>query len=312
MKDENTNICPHTILIPSPTSLSVAQDSVFSLRRGRPLPSGGLPWPHCSVGNLRLPPRWHHRMDLLHWLAVFFGFQNKNVHNQSKRRCRSRCRRVTVNLIKAVFWSNGTTGLCNGNIFIPGDVVVKLPRWSWRPKMKSLLFKPTSDPDWFLSPRFHFLLKFWIFMQNPPQNPWKSRSPLDLIQRLSQQENSKKDHKVPVRILSSRPQTSVGGVNGSLLGSHRRCNGEGGRQGSYGGRYSVLIFISNWSKPLIFLLINLSIWRCIFFTHRRSLLIMCWFFLSNLKCPLFTSVVVGSLHRMLLILHSSTLFALPN
>lgn len=265
-----TPIFVHTQSLSPPPPLSPSRKTLSSPFGAAVLSlAGGLPWPHCSVGNLRLPPRWHHRMDLLHWLAVFFGFQNKNVHNQSKRRCRSRCRRVTVNLIKAVFWSNGTqprnqTGLCNGNIFIPGDVVVKLPRWSWRPKMKSLLFKPTSDPDWFLSPRFHFLLKFWIFMQNPPQNPWKSHSPLDLIQRLSQQENSKKDHKVPVRILSSRPQTSVGGVNGSLLGSHRRCNGEGGRQGSYGGRYSVLIFISNWSKPLIFLLINLSIWRASF------------------------------------------------
>ncbi|XP_050883663.1 callose synthase 12-like [Lathyrus oleraceus] len=35
-----------------------------------------------TVGDLRLPPRWQPHMDLLDWLALFFGFQNDNVRNQ--------------------------------------------------------------------------------------------------------------------------------------------------------------------------------------------------------------------------------------
>ncbi|TKY48864.1 Callose synthase 12 [Spatholobus suberectus] len=35
-----------------------------------------------SVGDLRLPPQWQPGMDLLDWLALFFGFQNDNVRNQ--------------------------------------------------------------------------------------------------------------------------------------------------------------------------------------------------------------------------------------
>ncbi|EEF44433.1 callose synthase 12 [Ricinus communis] len=37
-----------------------------------------------TVGNLRKPPyaQWHPSMDLLDWLALFFGFQNDNVRNQ--------------------------------------------------------------------------------------------------------------------------------------------------------------------------------------------------------------------------------------
>ncbi|RDX82023.1 Callose synthase 12, partial [Mucuna pruriens] len=37
-----------------------------------------------SIGGLRRPPspRWHLGMDLLDWLALFFGFQNDNVRNQ--------------------------------------------------------------------------------------------------------------------------------------------------------------------------------------------------------------------------------------
>ncbi|CAJ1956577.1 unnamed protein product [Sphenostylis stenocarpa] len=35
-----------------------------------------------SVSDLRLPPRWQPDMDLLDWLALFFGFQNDNVRNQ--------------------------------------------------------------------------------------------------------------------------------------------------------------------------------------------------------------------------------------
>ncbi|KDP24129.1 hypothetical protein JCGZ_25786 [Jatropha curcas] len=37
-----------------------------------------------TVGNLRKPPyaQWHPSMDLLDWLALFFGFQKDNVRNQ--------------------------------------------------------------------------------------------------------------------------------------------------------------------------------------------------------------------------------------
>ncbi|KAJ8749165.1 hypothetical protein K2173_018636 [Erythroxylum novogranatense] len=37
-----------------------------------------------TVGNLRKPPfgQWHPSMDLLDWLALFFGFQDDNVRNQ--------------------------------------------------------------------------------------------------------------------------------------------------------------------------------------------------------------------------------------
>ncbi|CAI0461010.1 unnamed protein product [Linum tenue] len=37
-----------------------------------------------AVGNLRRPPyvQWHPSMDLLDWLALFFGFQRDNVRNQ--------------------------------------------------------------------------------------------------------------------------------------------------------------------------------------------------------------------------------------
>ncbi|CAJ2660489.1 unnamed protein product [Trifolium pratense] len=35
-----------------------------------------------TVGDLRRPPRWQPHMDLLDWLALFFGFQNDNVRNQ--------------------------------------------------------------------------------------------------------------------------------------------------------------------------------------------------------------------------------------
>ncbi|XP_061357661.1 callose synthase 12-like [Gastrolobium bilobum] len=35
-----------------------------------------------SVGDLRRPPQWQPKMDLLDWLALFFGFQNDNVRNQ--------------------------------------------------------------------------------------------------------------------------------------------------------------------------------------------------------------------------------------
>ncbi|WJX69266.1 Callose synthase 12 [Trifolium repens] len=35
-----------------------------------------------TVGDLRRPPQWQPHMDLLDWLALFFGFQNGNVRNQ--------------------------------------------------------------------------------------------------------------------------------------------------------------------------------------------------------------------------------------
>ncbi|CAJ2664315.1 unnamed protein product [Trifolium pratense] len=35
-----------------------------------------------TVGDLRRPPKWQPHMDLLDWLALFFGFQNDNVRNQ--------------------------------------------------------------------------------------------------------------------------------------------------------------------------------------------------------------------------------------
>ncbi|RZB83519.1 callose synthase 12-like [Glycine soja] len=35
-----------------------------------------------SVGDLLRPPKWQPGMDLLDWLALFFGFQNDNVRNQ--------------------------------------------------------------------------------------------------------------------------------------------------------------------------------------------------------------------------------------
>ncbi|GLT27281.1 hypothetical protein SLA2020_022910 [Shorea laevis] len=70
-KEETFNIIPvHNLLADHPSlRLQGVQAAVAALR---------------TVGDLRRPPyaQWHPSMDLLDWLALFFGFQRDNVRNQ--------------------------------------------------------------------------------------------------------------------------------------------------------------------------------------------------------------------------------------
>ncbi|KAK8529605.1 hypothetical protein V6N13_102510 [Hibiscus sabdariffa] len=70
-EDELFNIIPvHNLLTNHPTlSFSEVRAAVAALR---------------TVGDLRKPPyaQWQPSMDLLDWLALFFGFQHDNVRNQ--------------------------------------------------------------------------------------------------------------------------------------------------------------------------------------------------------------------------------------
>ncbi|XP_057730535.1 callose synthase 12-like [Arachis stenosperma] len=66
-------------IIPIPNSNNSHPDQHPSLRYPEVIAASSA---LRSIGDLRLPPRWHPDMDLLDWLSLFFGFQNDNVRNQ--------------------------------------------------------------------------------------------------------------------------------------------------------------------------------------------------------------------------------------